>query len=123
MVGVATKDQSVVRKSAQARNGTADDVTDSTASLSTSRRLLENLQNERKGLEKDMRVFGESYNVLSDDDIAHIKNRMERRVADILESLDSYKSSRMGIARTTNSMFGEKGKSTSLPLSPHILLY
>nr|XP_039265109.1 death-associated protein kinase 2-like [Styela clava] len=99
--GVVTRQVKISKKPSDAQDGLE--------SLSKSKQLLKDLQKERSALEKDMRVFGESYLVLSDDDVSHIRNRMERRAADIMGALDSYKSSRMGMARTSNSLFGEKG--------------
>lgn len=76
--------------------------------------LLKALQGERNALERDMRVFGESHALMSDDEMNRMRDRMSRRVSDIYGALDTYKSNRSGLKKMSGSMFGESGK-FSLP--------
>lgn len=66
------------------------------------------LQNQRKSLERDMRILGESSHVLPDDEIHFIRRRMETRAADLIGVLESYK--RNKAAKQKKSLLGVKSK-------------
>lgn len=66
------------------------------------------LQNQRKSLERDMRVFGESFDVLPDEEISCIRNRMEKRAANLMGALESYKKGKE--PKQKRSMLGVKSK-------------